>query len=31
MKRKYYMVHHQDKYMSESLQSFIDRVFEWAA
>jgi hypothetical protein len=24
------MVHHKDKYISESLQSFIDMVFEWA-
>ena len=31
MKRKFYMVHHKDKYLSESLQSFIDKVFEWAA
>jgi DNA-binding transcriptional LysR family regulator len=31
MIRKYYMVHHKDKYLSEPLQSFIDGVFEWAA
>ncbi len=30
MNRKFYMVHHKDKYISESLQSFIDMVFEWA-
>ena len=31
MTRKFYMVHHQDKYLSESLQNFIDMVFKWAA
>ncbi len=31
MIRKFYMVHHKDKYLSEPLQSFIDGVFEWAA
>ena len=31
MIRKYYMVHHKDKYLSEPLQSFINGVFEWAA
>ena len=31
MIRKYYMVHHKDKYLSEPLQSFIDEVFKWAA
>jgi DNA-binding transcriptional LysR family regulator len=30
MTRRYYMVRHKDKYLSEPLQSFIDRVFEWA-
>ena len=30
MTRKFYMVHHQDKYLSESLQNFIDMVFKWA-
>jgi DNA-binding transcriptional LysR family regulator len=30
MNRKFFMVHHKDKYISESLQSFIDMVFEWA-
>jgi DNA-binding transcriptional LysR family regulator len=30
MNRKFYMVHHKDKYISEPLQSFIDMVFEWA-
>ena len=30
MIRRFYMVHHKDKYISESLQSFIDMVFEWA-
>ncbi len=31
MTRKFYMVHHHDKYLSESLQNFIDMVFKWAA
>jgi len=31
MTRKFYMVHHKDKYLSESLQNFIATVFEWAA
>jgi len=31
MTRKFYMVHHKDKYFSEPQQSFIDRVFDWAA
>ena len=31
MIRKFYMVYHKDKYISEPLQSFIDGVFEWAA
>lgn len=31
MTRKFYMVRHKDKYLSEPLQSFIDRAFEWAA
>jgi DNA-binding transcriptional LysR family regulator len=31
MVRKYYMVHHRDKYLSESLKNFIDTVDGWAA
>jgi DNA-binding transcriptional LysR family regulator len=31
MQRKFYMVHHKDKYLSESLQNFIAMVFDWAA
>ena len=31
MKRKFYMVYHKDKYLSDTLQSFVDMVFEWAA
>jgi DNA-binding transcriptional LysR family regulator len=31
MNRKFCMVHHKDKYLSEPLQNFIDTVFEWAA
>jgi DNA-binding transcriptional LysR family regulator len=30
MQRKFYMVHHRDKYLSESLRKFIDAVFKWA-
>jgi len=30
MTRKFYMVHHKDKYLSESLQNFIDMVFKWS-
>jgi DNA-binding transcriptional LysR family regulator len=29
MTRKFYMIHHKDKYLSESLGNFIERVFEW--
>jgi len=31
MTRKFYMVHHKDKYLSESLQNFIEMVFNWSA
>jgi DNA-binding transcriptional LysR family regulator len=31
MTRKYFMIHHKDKYLSESLQNFIATVFEWTA
>lgn len=31
MKRTFYMVYHKDKYLSDTLQSFIDMVFKWAA
>jgi len=31
MTRKFYMVHHKDKYLSESLNNFIETVFGWAA
>ena len=31
MTRRFYMIHHKNKYLSEPLQSLIDRVFEWAA
>ena len=30
MKRKFYMVHHRDKYLSESLRDFMDTVYSWA-
>ena len=29
MKRKFFMVHHKDKYMSEPLQNLIDLVYKW--
>lgn len=28
--RKFYMVHHKDKYFSESLQKLVDTVYHWA-
>jgi DNA-binding transcriptional LysR family regulator len=31
MKRKFYLIHHKDKYISESLQRLMDMVFKWAA
>jgi len=31
MKRKFFMIHHKDKYISESLQRLMDMVFRWAA
>lgn len=31
MNRKFYMVHHKGKYLSEPLQRFMEKVFEWAA
>jgi DNA-binding transcriptional LysR family regulator len=31
MKRKFFLVHHKDKYVSESLQQLMDMVFRWAA
>lgn len=31
MKRKFFMVHHKDKYISESLKLIIDQVFKWTA
>ncbi|MCE5334153.1 MAG: LysR family transcriptional regulator [Desulfobacteraceae bacterium] len=30
MRRKFFMVHHKDKYFSEALQNFIDMVYQWA-
>jgi hypothetical protein len=30
MNRKFYMIHHKDKYLSETFQRFIDMVFKWA-
>ena len=31
MTRRFYMVQHKDKYLSESLQNFIMMVFKWSA
>ena len=31
LKRKFYMIHHKDKYISEMLQHLIDTVDHWAA
>ncbi len=31
MKRKFYLIHHKDKYISESLQQLIDRVNQWSS
>jgi DNA-binding transcriptional LysR family regulator len=30
LKRKFFMVHHKDKYFSEALQNFVDQVYLWA-
>jgi LysR family transcriptional regulator, transcriptional activator of the cysJI operon len=31
MKRKFYMIHHKDKYLSVSLQNFINTVYKWVS
>ena len=31
MTRRFYMIHHKDKYLSESLQNFIMTVFKWSS
>lgn len=31
MNRRFYMVHHKDKYLSESLQNFMEMVLTWSA
>ena len=31
MTRRFYMVHHKDKYLSESLQNFMEMVLTWSA
>lgn len=31
MKRKFYMVHHKDKYFSEPLKNLIEMVYQWAS
>jgi len=31
MKRRFYLVHHREKYLSESLKGLMDMVFKWAA
>ncbi|UCD76999.1 MAG: LysR family transcriptional regulator [Desulfobacterales bacterium] len=30
MSRKFFMIHHKDKYVSEPLQGFIEMVYKWA-
>ena len=30
LRRKFFMVHHKDKYFSEPLQHFVDQVYQWA-
>jgi LysR family transcriptional regulator, transcriptional activator of the cysJI operon len=30
VKRKFFMVHHKDKYFSESLQKLVNNVYQWA-
>ncbi|MBW1993441.1 MAG: hypothetical protein JRI77_03210, partial [Deltaproteobacteria bacterium] len=31
LQRSFYMVHHKEKYMSESLQRFMNKVYQWAS
>ncbi len=31
LKRKYFLIHHKDKYFSKALQSFIEICLQWAA
>lgn len=31
MKRKFFLIHHRDKYISETLRLLMDLVFEWAS
>jgi DNA-binding transcriptional LysR family regulator len=31
MKRKFYLIHHREKYISETLQRFMDMVAQWAS
>ena len=31
MKRKFYLVHHREKYLSDTLQRFMDMVAQWAS
>lgn len=31
MERAFFLVHHKDKYFSETLRNFLDVVFQWAA
>ncbi|MFH2074565.1 MAG: LysR substrate-binding domain-containing protein, partial [Pseudomonadota bacterium] len=31
MTRKFYLIHHKDKYLSRPLQSLIDMVDQWAS
>jgi len=31
MKRKFFLAHHRDKYISESLQRLMDMAFKWSS
>ena len=31
LKRKFYMIHHKDKYISQPLQILIDMVYQWSS
>jgi DNA-binding transcriptional LysR family regulator len=31
MKRKFFLAHHRDKYVSESLQRLMDMAFKWSS
>ena len=31
LKRKFYMIHHKDKYISQPLQILIDMIYRWSS